>query len=109
MTPHGTPCGSSSRQAPRLSMLRTKGRHAKDDGVWYPRWFWPSFAAPGAGWLLVLFAVPFYVVLSAAFRTVDPIVRHTAPLWNPIQWCRVTFRNVLGQIFGKDAFLGPPF
>jgi spermidine/putrescine transport system permease protein len=90
-------------------MLRTRGRRAKHDGVWYPRWFWPSFAAPGSIWLLVLFAVPFYVVLSVAFGTVDPIFRNPVPVWNPIQWYPGTFRDVLGQIFGKDAFLGPPF
>jgi ABC-type spermidine/putrescine transport system permease subunit I len=90
-------------------MLRTKRRRGASDGVWYPRWFWPSFAGPGALWLLVLFAVPFYVVLSVAFGTVDPIFRNPVPVWNPIQWYPGTFRDVLGQIFGKDAFLGPPF
>ncbi|TMK78328.1 MAG: ABC transporter permease [Actinobacteria bacterium] len=91
-------------------MLRTaRRRRAKDGGVWYPRWFWPSFAAPGAVWLLVLFAVPFYVVLSVAFGTVDPIFRNPVPVWNPIQWYPGTFRDVLGQIFGTNAFLGPPF
>jgi spermidine/putrescine transport system permease protein len=58
---------------------------------------------------LVLFAVPFYVVLSVAFGTVDPIFRNPVPVWNPIQWYPGTFRDVLGQIFGKDAFLGQPF
>jgi spermidine/putrescine transport system permease protein len=91
-------------------MLRTaRRRRAKNDGVWYPRWFWPSFAAPGSVWLLALFAVPFYVVLSVAFGTVDPIFRNPVPVWNPIQWYPGTFRDVLGQIFGKGAFLGPPF
>ena len=38
-----------------------------------PRWFWPSFAVPGMVWLVVLFLLPFYVVLSIAFGAVDPL------------------------------------
>jgi spermidine/putrescine transport system permease protein len=77
--------------------------------VWYPRWFWPSFAGPGVVWLAVLFLVPFYVVLSVAFGTIDPIFRNPVPIWNPIQWYPGTFRDVFHQIFGAHAFLGPAF
>jgi spermidine/putrescine transport system permease protein len=83
-------------------------RHG-DDGVWYPRWFWPSFAAPGIIWLAALFLIPFYVVLAVAFGTFDPIFRQPIPIWNPAQWYPGTFRLVFHQIFGAHAFLGPAF
>ncbi|MFL5797795.1 MAG: ABC transporter permease [Actinomycetota bacterium] len=78
-------------------------------GVWYPRWFWPSFAGPGVIWLAVLFLVPFYVVLAVAFGTFDPIFRQPLPIWNPVHWYSGTFRQVFDQIFGPGAFLGPAF
>jgi ABC-type spermidine/putrescine transport system permease subunit I len=90
-------------------MSRAEARRARDGGVWYPRWFWPSFAGPGVVWLAVLFLVPFYVVLSVAFGTIDPIFRNPVPIWNPIQWYPGTFRDVFHQIFGAHAFLGPAF
>src|SRR5205823_837562 len=74
-----------------------------------PRWFWPLFAVPGIAWLAVLFVVPFYVVLSVAFGTVDPIFRNPVPIWNPAQWYTGTFGQVIDRIFGRGAFLGPPF
>jgi hypothetical protein len=49
-------------------------------GAWRPRWFWPSFAAPGMVWLVVLFLLPFYVVLSIAFGAVDPLFRTPVPV-----------------------------
>jgi len=57
---------------------KRKGRRAEaaqaaareESGVWYPRWFWQSFAIPGTLWLLVLFVLPFYVIISVAFGTV---------------------------------------
>jgi spermidine/putrescine transport system permease protein len=59
--------------------------------------------------LALLFLVPFYAVLSIAFGTFDPIFRSPVPIWNPIQWYTGTLTNVLHQIFGHGAFLGPPF
>ncbi len=64
---------------------------------------------PGVLWLLVLFLVPFYAVLCIAFGTFDPIFRNPVPIWNPAQWYPGTFSQVLHQIVGKGAFLGPPF
>jgi spermidine/putrescine transport system permease protein len=82
---------------------------AERHGAWYPRWFWPSFTAPGVLWLILLFLIPFYVVLCIAFGTFDPVFRQPVPIWNPLQWYPGTFGTVLGQIFGKNAFLGPAF
>ena len=82
---------------------------SRSERVFFPRWFWPSFAAPGILWLAVLFLVPFYVVLCVAFGTFDPIFRQPVPIWNPVQWYPGTFSQVFQQIFGPHAFLGPAF
>jgi ABC-type spermidine/putrescine transport system permease subunit I len=78
-------------------------------GVWYPRWFWPAFALPGVLWLVVLFLLPLYVVLSIAFGTIDPLFRNPVPTWNPVQWDTTELLLVLGRIFGSGGFLGPAF
>jgi len=52
----------------------------------YPRWLWPVFAAPGVVWLILLFLVPFYAVISVAFGGVDPIFQNPVPSWNPLDW-----------------------
>ena len=49
-------------------------------GAWFPRWFWPSFAAPAALWLIGLFVVPFYVIVSIAFGDLDPKIQAAAIL-----------------------------
>ena len=59
--------------------------------------------------MAVLFLVPFYVVLSVAFGSIDPIFRNPVPVWNPAQWYTGTFHQVIDQIFGRGAFLGPAF
>jgi ABC-type spermidine/putrescine transport system permease subunit I len=91
----------SSRRAARRS------RRAAARGAWYPRWFWPAFAAPGVLWLALLFVLPFYVVLSIAFGAVDPLFRNPVPIWNPLEWDLTTLREVVGHIFGSQAYLGP--
>ena len=48
-------------------------------GAWYPRWYWPSFAAPGPVWLAVFFVLPFYVVLSRRVRHRGPDLPQPAP------------------------------
>jgi spermidine/putrescine transport system permease protein len=73
-------------------------------GVWYPRWFWPSFAAPATLWLILLFAVPFYVILAVAFGTVDPIFQNPVPIYQPWWWEFGAFRQTMGNIFGSEAF-----
>ncbi|HET6876480.1 MAG TPA: ABC transporter permease [Jatrophihabitans sp.] len=63
-------------------------RRSRDDaeGAWYPRWYWPAFSLPGTLWMLVLFALPFYVVLSIAFGTVDPVFQSPVPVYQPWWW-----------------------
>ena len=88
---------------------RWRTRRAAPAGVWYPRWFWPTFAAPGMAWLLVLFLLPFYVVLAIAFGAVDPLFRTPVPVWNPEQWNPFQFQLLAERVFGRGGFLGPSF
>jgi spermidine/putrescine transport system permease protein len=60
-------------------------------------------------WLLVLFLLPFYVVLSIAFGAVDPLFRTPVPVWNPVQWNPFQFQLLFERIFGPGGFLGPAF
>jgi ABC-type spermidine/putrescine transport system permease subunit I len=64
------------------------------------RWFWPAIAAPGVVWLIVLFLVPFYAILSVAMGRLDPIFNSAEPVWNPIQWDPGIFGDVLADIAG---------
>ena len=68
------------------------------------RWFWPSFALPGAAWLVLLFLVPTYAVLAVAFGTVDPIFQNPVPAWNPLDWQFDTFRSVLNDLRPGHVF-----
>jgi ABC-type spermidine/putrescine transport system permease subunit I len=68
------------------------------------RWFWPSFAFPGAAWLVLLFLVPTYAVLAVAFGTTDPIFNNPVPVWNPLHWQGATMRSVLDQLRPGQTF-----
>jgi spermidine/putrescine transport system permease protein len=68
------------------------------------RWFWPSFALPGAAWLVLLFLVPTYAVLAVAFGTTDPIFSNPVPAWNPLDWQFDTFRSVLHDLAPGHVF-----
>jgi ABC-type spermidine/putrescine transport system permease subunit I len=73
------------------------GRPARVESAWFPRWFWPSFAAPATLWLLVLFVAPFYVILSIAFGRIDPIFLTPVPVYSPLGWNSSTFVRVADQ------------
>ncbi len=66
---------------------KRRGR-ASRFGAWYPRWYWPSFAAPGTLWMLVLFLLPFYVIVAIAFGTVDPVFQSPLPVYQPWFWTK---------------------
>ena len=68
------------------------------------RWFWPSFALPGAAWLVLLFLVPTYAVVAVAFGTVDPIFQNAVPHWNPLDWQFATMQSVLGELEPGHVF-----
>jgi spermidine/putrescine transport system permease protein len=76
-------------------------------GAHYPRWYWPSFATPASLWLLLLFVLPFYAILSVAFGTVDPIFGSAQPLWNPVHWNAMAMRFVLNQSFLRGGIYEP--
>jgi spermidine/putrescine transport system permease protein len=63
---------------------------------------WPLLAAPGVGWLLALFVVPFYAVLAVAFGRLDPIFGNAVPVWNPTQWDFGPFTAILERIFAAE-------
>ncbi|MFZ0324326.1 MAG: ABC transporter permease [Actinomycetes bacterium] len=59
------------------------------------RRLWPTFAAPGTIWLILLFIVPFYGVMAVAFGGVDVIFNTPLPEWNPLKWQFVVFDRVV--------------
>jgi ABC-type spermidine/putrescine transport system permease subunit I len=73
-----------------------------------PRWLWIALAAPGAAWLLLLFVLPFYVVLAVAAGRVDPIFQSPIPVWNPLQWSNVNFVQAWQDLVGTGSYIGPP-
>jgi ABC-type spermidine/putrescine transport system permease subunit I len=72
------------------------------------RALWPSLAAPGAIWLILLFAVPFFVVLAVAAGTINPIFRSPVPVWNPLEWSGANFAQAWHDIFGQGSYIGGP-
>jgi ABC-type spermidine/putrescine transport system permease subunit I len=88
---------------------RRRRRTTVDQGIRYPRWFWPSFSAPGTAWMLLLFLLPFYAILSVAFGTIDPIFGTAAPVWNPLHWNFASFGYVLNQTFLVGGLYRPAF
>lgn len=72
-------------------------------GAWFPRWFWPSFAAPATLWLLAFFVVPFFVILAIAFGRLDPIFLTPSPVYNPAGWSFGPFGDVLSQISSSGS------
>jgi spermidine/putrescine transport system permease protein len=70
-------------------------------------WLWQALAAPGIGWLLLLFIAPLYVVLAVVFGGVDPIFRTATPVWNPLNWDPTQFNFVVTHILGANDIFGP--
>ena len=76
---------------------------------WLPRWYWPSFSAPGSLWLLVFFVLPFYVLLSVAFGTIDPIFATAQPVFDPRGWDTTAFRGVASDLFSSGSIVHVTF
>lgn len=83
--------------------------HEHATGVWYPRWFWPSFTMPAIAWLFVLFVLPFYMILTVAFGYVDPIFQNPIPVYEPWWWSFDVFNETLSKIVGEDAIFTEAF
>jgi ABC-type spermidine/putrescine transport system permease subunit I len=73
-------------------------------GAWFPWWFWPSFAAPATIWLLLLFVVPFYVIVSIAFGRQDPIFLTPIPEYDPLRWDVGPLGSVVRQVFEPGVY-----
>jgi len=69
----------------------------------YPRGFWQWASAPGVLWLIALFVVPFYVIVSMAGGTADPLTGLATPELNPAYWDRASFRYVVDQLWASDG------
>ena len=95
--------------APRAR--RRRSRRARErlarEGIHYPKWFWPTFALPASLWLLLLFILPLYTVVSVAFGTVDPIFRGPLPVYQPWYWSADQLTEVVDKVFGifRPAYL----
>jgi len=79
------------------------GRRGGTREGWLPRWYWPSFSVPGSVWLLVFFVLPFYVLLSVAFGTIDPIFATAKPVFDPRSWDPTAFRGVVSDLFSSGS------
>jgi ABC-type spermidine/putrescine transport system permease subunit I len=95
--------------APTRRGRRRGAGAAPTPGIWYPRWFWPSFATPASLWLVVLFVLPFYTILCVAFGQVDPVFQSPVPVWNPLHWNTAAVRFVLNQTFLRGGIYQPAF
>src|SRR5215472_16578755 len=79
---------AASRGRLRLRFLPRRRSRDEASGAWYPRWYWPTFAFPGTLWMLLLFLLPCYVVVSIAFGTVDPVFQSPLPVYEPWFWTK---------------------
>jgi spermidine/putrescine transport system permease protein len=69
----------------------------------YPRGFWTWASAPGVLWLILLFVVPFYALVSMAGGSLDAATGTAVPQWNPAYWDRASYRYVFEQILATDG------
>lgn len=81
----------------------------RSEALGYPRGFWQVLAAPGVLWLLALFVLPLYGVLSVAMGTRDPIFFAPVPVWNPVRWQADNFRFVWEGFAGENALFRAVF
>jgi spermidine/putrescine transport system permease protein len=64
---------------------------------------------PGIIWLILLFIVPFYVVLAIAGGELSAVFQSPVPVWNPLHWTGANFTAVFHDLVGQTAFVGPIF
>lgn len=63
---------------------------------------WALVAAPGALWLVALFAVPFYAIAAVAFGYTDPVFNAPVPEWDPRYWDFTAFSEILTRSVSGD-------
>jgi spermidine/putrescine transport system permease protein len=101
---------ATETEEPRRRRKRRRGSsQVEKSGVWYPRWYWPSFVAPGAIWLIILFVLPFYVVFAVAFGSINFDFFGTAvPYYAPWWWSFDTFNQTLSKFYvGTHVYQAP--
>lgn len=82
---------------------------AKEQGVWFPKGFWPTFAAPGIVWIALFFVVPFYLIFAVAFGTND-LFGNPFPIYQPWYWSGDVFSETLSRVCcDADAFYVPAY
>jgi spermidine/putrescine transport system permease protein len=59
--------------------------------------------------MLVLFVVPFYVILSVAFGSIDQIFLTAKPIYDPVRWDLRPFNTVVGQLFTSQSITQETF
>ncbi|MEP7059359.1 MAG: ABC transporter permease [Actinomycetota bacterium] len=92
--------GPTSRRERRR---QRKEKRAAGQGVWYPRWYWPSFAAPASVYLLIFFVLPLYIIVSLAFGTVDPVFQSPVPVYQPWFWTSQYLTKVASEAVGYNS------
>ncbi len=102
----GSEATAPAAKTKRRRRERRPSSLTRQSGIRYPRWYWPSFTVPGMAWLLLLFILPFYVIFSVAFGTVD-IFQNPVPVYQPWYWSGATFAQTLDRFFGPAAFYQP--
>ena len=60
-------------------------------------------------WLLILFLIPFYVILSVAFGALDPIFLTPTPVFDPLKWQFGSFTHVVGQVLTPGSIYASAF
>jgi ABC-type spermidine/putrescine transport system permease subunit I len=71
------------------------------------RLFWAALAAPGIIWLVLLFIVPFYVVLAIAAGGLNQLFGTPIAAWNPLNWSAANLAGAWHTLVGSGAFVGP--
>ncbi|MEP6757678.1 MAG: ABC transporter permease [Actinomycetota bacterium] len=92
--------------------VKKRRRHSarkEKSGVWYPKWYWPSFITPATVFLAFMFVLPLYVVLSVAFGTVDfENFGLSVPYYAPWWWSFSTFNQTLSKFYvGSHIYQAP--
>lgn len=93
---------SAGVETPRLARRdrrRLEKADRREQGAWYPRWFWPSFAVPSIIWQALFFVLSFYVILAVAFGTLD-FFRNPLPIYQPWYWDFTSFGDTLSKVVG---------
>ena len=68
----------------------------------YPRGFWRLASVPGVVWILLLFVVPFFALVSMAGGGIGP-TGTAVPEWNPAYWDRASFRYVIENLVSSSG------